>query len=222
MRRLSSGVGASWLRTREFRRPCGNLSSGPVPPPDLRQAAGGTFPEAFHDDIATVLSMVELARREDRFGTADLAEALGWAAHLFAEVPSAHRQTGYSNTKVVFGPGKDFQKANHLIAEFCIDILSYLEADPADREIGLSLPERLLESSMEANRCKDPEGRALSAGVVREHADAFLPTVQGIRLIAEFLARERPELVAEMDAFFADRKQAMAVSIEDVTLMLET
>jgi hypothetical protein len=44
--------------------------------------------------------MVALAKTDPKYGLSDVAMALGWAGHLFAEVPSAHTSDGYPNAKI--------------------------------------------------------------------------------------------------------------------------
>ncbi|MBF0547999.1 MAG: hypothetical protein HQM08_26415 [Candidatus Riflebacteria bacterium] len=196
------------------------LFVGGGPCPDIRQTMSSPYLDLFHNEIPAVLTMLEMARNDSRFGTKDIAECLGWAGHLFAEVPSAHTPWGYPNTKPTFSPRAG--SGNHSITEFCVDVLTYYEMRELLKNQQMEFPAKLLETAFQNEKEKFPQSNALTASQIKDQANAFLPTIVGIRTIAEYLMRERPELIKEMDEFYADRQKAIAISVEDVTLMLET
>ncbi|HOY66557.1 MAG TPA: zinc dependent phospholipase C family protein [Candidatus Ozemobacteraceae bacterium] len=195
------------------------LFIGGGPAPDIKFNAGEGFPREFHFDTAAILRMVDRAKSDPKFGLQDVAMALGWAGHLFAEVPSAHQAEGYPNAKIT-APLPNAGYINHQLSELCVDILLYREEKELLRHQSLNLPVRLLEASMKAERERDPERSALTAERIKAAGNAFLPTVVGVRTIADYLLEERPELLEEMDAFYADRASHLERSVGDVAEML--
>ncbi|MBF0406645.1 MAG: hypothetical protein HQM10_04780 [Candidatus Riflebacteria bacterium] len=193
---------------------------GGGPAPDIRQTMTNPFLELFHNDIPAVLEMIKIARQNQEYGTEDVAEALGWAGHLFAELYSAHTPRGYPATKKTFRFND--LGANHLITEFCVDLITYWEMRKEFKSQRLFVPEKLLESAMSSKKALYKNTFPLSASQIRNQTSNFIPTVIGIRIIAEYLISERPEMIKQMDEFFSDRNRAFSESIEDVTLMLES
>ncbi|HNW33606.1 MAG TPA: hypothetical protein PKM25_01640 [Candidatus Ozemobacteraceae bacterium] len=196
-----------------------NLFIGGGPAPDIKFNAGDEFPREFHFDPETILRMVELAKSDSRYGLSDVAMALGWAGHLFAEVPSAHAAEGYPGTKLT-APLPNAGYINHQLCELCIDILTYREMKELLRQQSLNLPVRLLAASMKAEHDRDSQVSMLTAEQLKTAGNAFLPTVVGVRTIADYLMAERPELLDEMDAFYADRRDNVDRSVNDVADML--
>lgn len=196
-----------------------NLFIGAGPAPDIKHNAGDEFPKTYHSDIDVVLRMVELAKSDPKYGLSDVAMALGWAGHLFAEVPSAHTGEGYPGTKIIV-PLPKAGYMNHQLCELCTDILVYRDMRDVLRRQTLGLPVRLLEASMKAEHERDEGSNALNAQRIKSVGNAFLPTVLGVRTIADYLMEERPELLDEMDAFFGDRDAHIERSVTDVAAML--
>jgi len=196
-----------------------SLFIGGGPAPDIKFNAGDEFPREFHFDPEMILRMVELAKSDSRYGLSDVAMALGWAGHLFAEVPSAHTAEGYPCTKLTV-PLPNAGYINHQLCELCTDILTYRELKDLLRKQALNLPVRLLAASMKAEHERDSQVSMLTAERIKTAGNAFLPTVVGVRTIADYLIAERPELVDEMDAFYADRSGNIDRSVNDVAAML--
>ncbi len=196
-----------------------DLFIGGGPAPDIKFNAGKGFPSEFHFDPETILRMVDLAKRDPRYGLADVAMALGWAGHLFAEVPSAHTAEGYPNTKVTV-PLSNAGYINHQLCELCTDILVYRDMKETLRKATVSFPVRLLEASMKAEHERDPKIATMSAESLKMAGNAFLPTAVGVRAIADYLLEERPELLDEMDAFYGERGEHIDRSVNDVAAML--
>ncbi len=196
-----------------------NSFIGCGPSPDINQMGGKAFPKAFHNDPETVLRMVELAKKDPRFGTLDVVEALGWAGHLYAEVFSNHRPDGYANSKVTV-PLANSGYLNHQLAELCVDIVTYDEFRSELKPLTMSVPMRLLDAAPKAENSRNSQSPAISASQIKEATNAFLPTVAGIKTVAEFLRKERPELVEEMKTFYSDRNAAVETSVKDVSQML--
>ncbi len=192
---------------------------GGGPAPDIKFNAGDGFPREFHFDPETILRMVDLAKSDSRYGLEDVAMALGWAGHLFAEVPSAHTSEGYPSTKVTV-PLSNAAYINHQLCELCTDILVYRDMKESLRKATVSFPVRLLEASMKAEHERDPKIATMSAESLRTAGNAFLPTVIGVRTIADYLLEERPELLDEMDAFYGERQELIDRSVTDVAAML--
>ncbi|MBF0543843.1 MAG: zinc dependent phospholipase C family protein [Candidatus Riflebacteria bacterium] len=188
---------------------------GGAPSPDMRQTGGPNYPVSFHNDIETIKRMIEIAKDNPKFGVEDVLMALGWAGHLFAEVPSAHTSTGYPNTKIsctVQNP----KGLNHSISEFAVDLLTYHENKALLAKAEVVFPIRLLESAM-AEELKNGTTKAtLTAEEIKSAANAFLPDVVGIKAVAEYLDKNRPELFDELDSFYSDRREPLKTSINDV------
>ncbi|MFZ2958333.1 MAG: hypothetical protein WA705_15710 [Candidatus Ozemobacteraceae bacterium] len=213
--RASAEMGSSIVIPPEMK----DSFIGAGPSPDIRQNAGSPLLDRLHHEIPLILSILEYAKKDPKINAQDIAELLGWAGHLFAEVPSFHSPTGYANTKKVFSlPGAGY--ANHSITEFCVDILTYQEMKGSLKSQRVTVPIKLLESWGQSSEAKSLGLKGLSAAELRDRTNSFLPTFIGIRTMADFLIRERPALLKEMDAFFADRRLAFDTSVEDVTLML--
>jgi hypothetical protein len=194
---------------------------GGGPAPDIKQPGGAKFPRAFHNDIDTIDRMIELAKKDPRFGLLDVVEALGWAGHLYAEVTTAHMNDGYpnSNMMVVVPQATGI---NHQLNELTLDILVYAERREELRKLWVSLPLRLLETSMKAEKERDPSLLVMNASDLKETANQFLPVVVGIRTIAEYLVKERPELIEEMEAFHGRRHEVVGESVSEVVRLLKT
>lgn len=196
-----------------------NLFVGGGPAPDIKFNAGDDFPREFHFDPEVVLRMVELAKSDPKYGLSDVAMAMGWAGHLFAEVPSAHTSEGYPSTKLTV-PLANAGYINHQICELCTDILVYRDMKEVLRRQTVGIPVRLLEASMKAEHDRDSGKTALTAQRLKAAGNAFLPTALGVRTIADYLMEERPELLEEMDAFFGERNGHIDRSVTDVAAML--
>lgn len=196
-----------------------NLFIGGGPAPDIKFNAGDGFPREFHFDPETILRMVDLAKSDPRYGLADVAMALGWAGHLFAEVPSAHTSEGYPSTKITV-PLSNAGYINHQLCELCTDILIYRDRKESLRKATVSFPVRLLEASMKAEHENDPKIATMSAESLKTAGNAFLPTAVGVRTIADYLLEERPDLLDDMDAFFGERRDHIDRSVNDVAAML--
>ncbi|HOT29737.1 MAG TPA: hypothetical protein PLU72_16290 [Candidatus Ozemobacteraceae bacterium] len=196
-----------------------DLFIGGGPAPDIKFNAGDGFPREFHFDPETILRMVDLAKNDPRYGLADVAMALGWAGHLFAEVPSAHTSEGYPSTKLTV-PLSNAGYINHQLCELCTDILVYRDMREALRKASVSFPVRLLEASMKAEHERDSKIATMSAERLKTAGNAFLPTAVGVRTIADYLLEERPELLDEMDAFYGERREHFDRSVSDVAAML--
>ncbi len=187
--------------------------------PDIKHTAGKNFSRKLHDDFATILRMIEMAKTDEEFGQKDVVSALGWAGHLYAEVTTAHTAAGYPNTKIT-ATVPESRGLNHQLSEMSTDILVYSENRDWLREISLQLPTRLIEKTTINENHLDPNFPIMTAQMVRESSNKFMPTVLGIRAIAEYLLRERPELIEEMSAFYADREAAIDASVSEVAQML--
>lgn len=196
-----------------------DLFIGGGPAPDIKFNAGDGFPREFHFDPETILRMVDLAKNDPRYGLADVAMALGWAGHLFAEVPSAHTSEGYPSTKLTV-PLSNAGYINHQLCELCTDILVYRDMKDELRKATVSFPVRLLEASMKAEHERDPKIATMSAESLKTAGNAFLPTAVGVRTIADYLLEERPDLLDEMDAFYGERREHVDRSVGDVAAML--
>ncbi|NLI74816.1 MAG: hypothetical protein GX442_00075 [Candidatus Riflebacteria bacterium] len=192
---------------------------GGGPCPDIKFTAGASFPIEFHNSPDVALRMIELARTGDRWGKADLAMALGWAGHIFGEVWTAHADDGYPSNKVTL-PMPNGSGLNHQVNELVVDLLSYRDRARAQRKIGLAIPARLLEQAMADEAAREGKGNRLAAERIRAAGNGFMKTVSGIRVIAEYLLKERPDLLDEMDEFHTDRREDFDESVSRVTGLL--
>ncbi|HNV68356.1 MAG TPA: hypothetical protein PKO06_01565 [Candidatus Ozemobacteraceae bacterium] len=193
---------------------------GGGPCPDIKSQGGASFPRDFHGDPDTVVRMIELAKQDPKFGQADVVMALGWAGHVFGEVWTAHAEDGYANNKVTI-PVEKSAGINHQINELCLDVLMYHRNRESLKRKHLSIPIRLLEAAMIKEQENKPELPRMSAAEIKTISSKFLPTVVGIRVIAEYLMRERPDLLDEMHQFFSDSEEQIDGSVQQVVRLLK-
>ncbi len=193
---------------------------GGGPCPDIKSQSGASFPYKFHNDPDTVVRMIELAKTDSRFGQADVVMALGWAGHVFGEVWTAHADDGYANNKVTI-PVAQSTGINHQINELCLDLVMYRRNRESLARKHLAIPVRLVEAAMAGEREKDPESKIMTAAEIKGAASKFLPTVVGVRVIGEYLMRERPDLLDEMEEFFSDSDEQINSSVDNVLRLLK-
>ncbi len=191
---------------------------GGGPCPDIKFTAGASFPIEFHNSPEVAVRMIELAKQEP-WGKADVAMALGWAGHIFGEVWSAHAENGYPSHKVTL-PVPNPAGLNHQVNELVVDLLTYRERARAQRKVGLAIPARLLEKAMANEAARAGAGSTMRSDQIRRAGNAFVKTVSGVRVIAEYLLQERPDLLDEMDEFHADRQADFDESVARVTALL--
>lgn len=195
------------------------ISGGPAP--DVKFNGGDAFPREFHFSLETIDRMIDLAKTDARFGLQDVVEALGYAGHLYAEVSTAHAADGYPNNKIsVAVPNSGY--INHQISELAVDILTFDERSASLSKKAVIMPLRLMSAAMAAENAKNPEVKVMTPEQIKAAANAFLPTVVGVRTIAEYLRKNRPELLDEMNEYYADRIEAIDASVVEVAKMIET
>ncbi|MBF0407390.1 MAG: hypothetical protein HQM10_08550 [Candidatus Riflebacteria bacterium] len=188
--------------------------------PDIKQISGEEFNRNFHNDFVTVEKMIDSAKSNKRFGKEDVAAALGWAAHLHAEVNTTHGEGGYSNNKccVAVNPSR---WVNHQISELALDFITYHNNRNSLIKRTFCLPVGLLEYSMAEEKKLAPEAKAMSAEKIRTAGNSFFLAVMGSRILAEYLHNNRPGLIAEMDEFHSDRRTQIEKSVSCVHEMLK-
>ncbi|RCK80601.1 MAG: hypothetical protein OZSIB_2914 [Candidatus Ozemobacter sibiricus] len=191
---------------------------GGGPCPDIKFTAGASFPLEFHTSPEVAVRLIALAKQEP-WGKADVAMALGWAGHIFAEVWTAHTEDGYPNRKITL-PVPNPAGLNHQVNELVTDLLAYRERARAQRKVGLAIPARLLEKAMADEAARGGKGGTMRADQIRWAGHTFIKTVSGVRVIAEYLLRERPDLLDEMDDFHADRQADLDESVARVVSLL--
>jgi len=214
--RVAAELGPEFAFTGEQRDEF--IGGGPCP--DLKFAFGASFPIVFHNEPEVGLRLVGVAKNWSEAGLGDVAMALGWAGHIYGEVWTAHAEDGYPSHKLTFTIPKN-GGVNHQVNELVCDLLNFRARQRAQAGIGLAVPAQVLAKAMAEEAARDSSlPKPLTPNEIRKGSISFLKTVEGIKVLADYLLRERPDLLEEMDEFHADRQDQFDGSVAKVSELL--
>lgn len=174
-----------------------------------------------YHDPDFIEAMVEVAQMKDEPEKSKLlSHAAGYKSHKISD-SVAHAVKGYPNGKIVFSKAQNY-KTNHTCAEFFTDVLCYAKDPKQFENLDLTFIDsktlaevtRLYAARKGSNIPVDE--KSLKKSILKHQATVLIDIA-----LCKYLVKNRPDLVKELDSFFADRKDGIDASTGGIEKSIE-